>query len=56
MYFLSIYEIRRMKPVEMVARSSLGGERENDGRGEYPNKTYCMHICKYHNVTPVQLL
>jgi hypothetical protein len=33
MYFLSIYENRRMKPVEIVVRRGKG-KRENDGEGK----------------------
>jgi hypothetical protein len=44
-YFVSIYENRRMKAVGIVLR---GGKRENDGGGK--SKKYCRHICKYHNV------
>jgi hypothetical protein len=54
MYFVSIYENRRMKPVEIVLR------REEEGRGRRmegvnPTKIYCKHICKYHMYPPVQL-
>jgi hypothetical protein len=35
MYFVSIYENRRMKPVEIVLRRREGGKRENDGRGKF---------------------
>jgi hypothetical protein len=34
MYFTSIYENRRMKPVEIVLRRRGRGKRENDGRGK----------------------
>jgi hypothetical protein len=30
------------------------GERKNRGAGK--SKMYCKHICKYHDVSPVQLL
>jgi hypothetical protein len=46
MYFVFICENRRMKPVENVLREGRG-KRENDGGG----KSYCKHICKYHNVS-----
>jgi hypothetical protein len=35
MYFVSIYENRRMKPVEIVLRSGEGEKRENDGGGKF---------------------
>jgi hypothetical protein len=35
MYFVSIYENRRMKPVEIVLRRWGGGKRENNGRGKF---------------------
>jgi hypothetical protein len=35
MYFVSIYENRRMKPVEIVLRRREGANRENDGRGKF---------------------
>jgi hypothetical protein len=34
MYFVSIYENRRMKPVEIVLRREERGKRENDGGGK----------------------
>jgi hypothetical protein len=52
MYFVSIYEKRRIKPTGIVLRS---GEREERGRtmeGVNLTKIYCKHICKYHNVCP----
>jgi hypothetical protein len=33
MYFVAIYEHRRMKPVEIVLRRGQKGKRENDGWG-----------------------
>jgi hypothetical protein len=47
MNFVSIYEKRRMKPVEIVLRRGGWGtgKRENNGRGKY-TKIYCKHICK----------
>jgi hypothetical protein len=41
--FCTIYENRRMKPVEIVLR----GKRENDRGGK--SKIHCKHNCKYHN-------
>jgi hypothetical protein len=38
MYFIFIYENRRMKPIETVLRE----KRENDGRGK--SKVCCKHI------------
>jgi hypothetical protein len=34
MYFVSIYENRRMKPVEIVLRREGGGKRKNNGGGK----------------------
>jgi hypothetical protein len=34
MYFVSIYENRRMKPVEIVLRREGGGKRKNNGAGK----------------------
>jgi uncharacterized pyridoxamine 5'-phosphate oxidase family protein len=48
MYFVFIYENRRMKPVEIVLR---WGERgESKGNGGRKSKIYYNQICKYHNV------
>jgi hypothetical protein len=33
MYFVSIYENRRMKPVEIVLRRGRGRKTQNDGEG-----------------------
>jgi hypothetical protein len=55
MYFISIYENRRMKSVEIVLRSGEEG-RGRTMEGVNPSKAYYKHICKYHNVSPVQLL
>jgi hypothetical protein len=51
MYFASIYENRRMKPVEIVVRR---GERNWEKMMEEVNltKIYCKHIWKYHDVFP----
>jgi hypothetical protein len=48
MYFVFIYENKRMKPVEIVLRKERRGKRENDGGGK--SEICCKHICKYHNV------
>jgi hypothetical protein len=55
MYFLFIYENRRMKPVGIVLRSGEE-ERERTMEGVNLTKIYCKHICKYHSVSLVQLL
>jgi hypothetical protein len=34
MQFVSIYENKRMKPVEIVLRNGGGRKRENDGEGK----------------------
>jgi hypothetical protein len=57
MYFVFVYENRRMKPVEIVL--GRGGRERRGGRameGVNLTKIYCKHICKYHHVSPVQLL
>jgi hypothetical protein len=41
MHFVSIYENRRMKPVDIILRG--GGGRENDG-GVNPTKIYFKHM------------
>jgi methylphosphotriester-DNA--protein-cysteine methyltransferase len=51
MYFVSIYENRRMKSVEIVLRREEGG-RGRMMEGVNLTKIYCKHICKYHNVSP----
>jgi hypothetical protein len=54
MYFVSIYENRRMKPVEIILRSR---ERKSRRRMEGVNLRYIVSI--YINITmypPVQLL
>jgi hypothetical protein len=35
MYFISIYENRRMKTVEIVLRKEEWGKRENDGGSKF---------------------
>jgi hypothetical protein len=50
MYFVFIYENRRMKPFETILRSGgLGGGR-GDEEERLRGKSYYKHICKYHNV------
>jgi hypothetical protein len=43
-----------MKPIEIVLKGDVGGK----GRmiGGKLTKIYCKHICKYHNVSLLQLL
>jgi hypothetical protein len=55
MYFAFMCEHRGMKPVEIVLRR---GDEEGGRKMEGVNltKIYCKHICKYHNVSPVQLV
>jgi hypothetical protein len=48
MYFVSIYENRRMKTCWNC--SKRGGSRERTMEGVNLSKIYCKHICKYHNV------
>jgi hypothetical protein len=52
---VSIYENRRMKPVEIVLRRGGEERRENDGGVNLP-KVYHKHICRYNNASPEQLL
>jgi hypothetical protein len=47
--FVSIYDNRTIKPVEIVLRSREE-KRENNGGGK-SNKIYWKYICKYHNVS-----
>jgi hypothetical protein len=49
MYFVSIYENRRMKPVEIVLRRERG---KRTIEGVNPTKIYCKDVCKYYNVSP----
>jgi hypothetical protein len=42
MYFLFLYENKRMKHVEIVLKRG-GGSKENAGRGK--SKIYCRCIC-----------
>jgi hypothetical protein len=51
MYFVSIYEYRRMKPVEIVLRKEEG-RRGRMTDGVNLTKIYCKHIHKYHNISP----
>jgi hypothetical protein len=56
MHFQFIYENKIKKPVKIVLRR---GEEDKgkQWKGVNLSKTYCKHICKYHNVYPsVQLL
>jgi hypothetical protein len=55
MYFVTIYGNRKMKPVAIVLRRGERG-RGRTMEGVKPTKIYFKHICKYHNVSPVQLL
>jgi hypothetical protein len=52
--FVFVYEKRRIKPVEIVL--SGGGERGITMEGVNLTKIYYKHICKYHSISPVQLL
>jgi hypothetical protein len=44
-YFVFIYENRRMKSIEIVLRKEGMGKRESNGEDK------SKHICKYHNVS-----
>jgi hypothetical protein len=51
MYFVSMYENRRTKTVEIVLwRREGGGGRMMEGVNL--TKIYYKHICKYHHVSP----
>jgi hypothetical protein len=50
---VNMVDEKRMKSVEIVLKMGDGG-RGRMIRGK--SKIYCKHICKYHNVSPVQLL
>jgi hypothetical protein len=55
LYFVCLYEKKRMKPVEIVLRKG----KERRGRTtEWVNlaKTCCKHLCKITMYPPVQLL
>jgi hypothetical protein len=51
MYFVSIYENKRIKSVEIMGRRRV---REEEGEGRRVNTTniYFKHICKCYNVFP----
>jgi hypothetical protein len=50
MYFVFIYENKKMKSVKIVLRRGEG-IRENDG-GVNLIKIYCKNVCKYRNAAP----
>jgi hypothetical protein len=50
--FVSIYENRRMKPLEIVIKRGGRRERGRMMEGVNPTKIYYKCICKYHNVSP----
>jgi hypothetical protein len=54
MYLVFTYKNRRMKPTEIVPRRRVGGKRGKDG--ENKSNIHCKHICKYHNISTLQLL
>jgi hypothetical protein len=54
MYFVSKYENRRMNSVGIVLRGEEGQGRMMEGIN--PTMIYFKHICKYHSISPVQLL
>jgi hypothetical protein len=55
MCFVSTYENRKTKPVETVLRK-VGWGRGKMMEGVNPTKIYFKQTCKYHNVSPAQLL
>jgi hypothetical protein len=48
MYFVFIYDNRRMKPVEIVLRRR-GGKKERMMEGINVTMIYCKFICRYQN-------
>jgi hypothetical protein len=53
MYSVFIYENWRVKPVEVVLKRGRGDKESNEaGKSE----TYCKHTCRYHNLSPIQIL
>jgi hypothetical protein len=48
-----MYENGKMRLVETILRVGGRGIKENNGGGEF-NKDNFKHLCKYHNVPPVQ--
>jgi hypothetical protein len=52
-YFISLYENRRMKPITTVLKRGGGGKRENNGSYISSTKMHCEHICNYHNVSRI---
>jgi hypothetical protein len=51
MYFVPIYENRRINPVEITLKSGeKRGKRESDGQCKF--EIYYKRICKYHSVSP----
>jgi hypothetical protein len=51
MYFVFVYGNRRMKPIEIVLRRGKGKNREGG-----KSKIFSKHLCKYYNVSLLQLL
>jgi hypothetical protein len=47
MCFVSIFENRRIKPIQIVLRRGEGGKRENDGGG----KSNIYIVSTYVNIT-----
>jgi hypothetical protein len=59
MYFLSIYENRRMKLVEIVSFNNEGGRREREEGEQWRRVNLRYIVSTYANITiypPVQLL
>jgi hypothetical protein len=50
-----MYENGKMRPIETIVRMGGGRIKENDG-GVNLTKIYSKHLCKCHNVSPVQQL
>jgi hypothetical protein len=56
MYFVSIYENKRMKPVEIVLRTGGEEKRKNDGGGKSNLDLLLAHILNMTVYPPVQQL
>jgi hypothetical protein len=50
MYFISIYENRRMKPADIALRKGEGGKGRTT-EGVNLTKVYCKDIGKYYDIS-----
>jgi hypothetical protein len=51
-YYVLTHENGKVKPVQTILRTGIGGIKENDG-GVNLTKIYCKYFCKCHSVSPV---